>query len=331
MAVGSQRRRGGRRSGMDFVPLGAIAVVALGLLYLLFLAFSRMQTAGGYRMGVRFANASGLAAGAPVYLSGVSIGAVQSVGLLPDNTVEVILAITKDTDIPAESRIVIHSALAGSPDVTIVPPFRRLTPGKQPTPLPPSAILPKRILPIAQQPVGRPPFSTEELLAQSQSLIRRSGQIISTLHGAQHRLVATLGQTRANLSGTVTQMRALPAGLRSQLGSEMEAAKAQVQSAAAALKARDERRVGALSASMNATSRAMSNSVQALTAIRTDPAARANLRATMQNAHSAMQTLASATDDLRTIASNEQTKAQLKDAGLRLRAAMQRLQSLLHF
>lgn len=316
---------------MDFVPLGAVALLAFGLLYLLFLAFSRAQNAGGYRMGVRFANASGLAAGAPVYLSGVSIGSVQSVGLLPDNTVEVILAITKDTDIPAESRIVIHSALAGSPDVTIVPPFRRLAPGTQPTPLPLSAILPKRILPIAEQPVGRPPFSTEELLAQSQSLIRRSGQIVSALHGAQRRLVATLGQTRANLSGTVTQMRSLPAGLRAQLGSEMEAANAQVRSAAAALKARDQRRLGVLSASMNATSRAMAHSVDSLTAVRTDPGARANLRATAQNAHDSMQNLAAATDDLRSVASNEQTRAQLKDAGFRLRAAMQKLQSLLHF
>jgi len=316
---------------MDFVPLGAVALLALGLLYLLFLAFSRAQSAGGYKIGVRFANASGLAAGAPVYLSGVSIGSVQSVGLLPDNTVEVILAIAKDTDIPAASRIVIHSALAGSPDVTIVPPFRRLSTGTQSTPLPRSAVLPKRILPIAQQPVGRPPFSTEELLSQSQALLRRSTQIITTLHGAQHRMVATVDQARAGLSGAVAQTRGLPVQLRSELGGEMAAAKDQVQGARAALNGRDRGKIDALSASMNSTSRAMAQSVDSLTAIRTSPEARANLGATAQNAHDSMQNLASATDDLRAVASNAQTRAQLKDAGLRLRAAMQKLQSLLHF
>src|SRR5205807_7389399 len=96
--------------------LGAFAIVALLLLFGIFFVITDYGTRhSGYRIGVHFASAAGLPSGAQVFFSGVSIGTVDQVQLLPDNAVDVILAIQPDVNIPKDSKFLIQSPLTGTP------------------------------------------------------------------------------------------------------------------------------------------------------------------------------------------------------------------------
>ena len=103
--------------------VGAFAIVALLLLFGVFYVITDFGTRHtGYRIGIHFQSAAGVTPGALVYFSGVDIGTVDSIELLADNTVDVILAINRNIDVPAASRFLIQSPLTGSPAVVIVPP-----------------------------------------------------------------------------------------------------------------------------------------------------------------------------------------------------------------
>ncbi len=94
--------------------VGAFAIVALLLLFGIFYVITDFGTRHtGYRVGVHFQSAAGVTPGALVYFSGVNVGSVDSIELLPDNTVDVILAINRDIDIPAASRFLIQAPLTG--------------------------------------------------------------------------------------------------------------------------------------------------------------------------------------------------------------------------
>src|SRR5690348_9598147 len=119
--------------------VGAFAIVAMLLLFGIFYVVTNFGTRHtGYRIGVHFRSAAGVTPGAQVYFSGVDVGSVDEIELLPDNTVDVILAINRDINVPAESRFLIQAPLTGSPSVIIVPPRAK----------PPLALLPRQVLPI---------------------------------------------------------------------------------------------------------------------------------------------------------------------------------------
>jgi ABC-type transporter Mla subunit MlaD len=309
--------------------LGVFTVTALALLYLTYFVYTHVEGTHGYRIGVRFATVSGLAPGAPVYVSGVQIGAVESVAVLPDNTVEVILAITNDVDLPAESRITIHSPLAGSPAVTIVPPILRVARGSVPTALPASAIIPKRILPLNEQPVGKLPISTQELLYQSQTLMRRSGQIVTTMQNRRRSLLEQVDGLRANFRAAVPELRAMPAALRANLAGTLSQASTEVKRTQELLQARNAAVQANLSRSLAATSASLEQTAHDLRGIRTDPAVHANVSAAMQSVEQASATMHAASIDLQRVGANPQTLAELRDASIRLRASVEKLHYLI--
>src|ERR1700680_5033036 len=137
--------------------VGAFAIVALLLLFGVFYVITDLGTRfSGYRVGVHFTSAAGLTSGAIVYFSGVTAGSVTSIQLLPDNTVDVILAMNKDVDIPRNSKFLIQAPLTGSPNLLIVPPTPQPRPSGAigPTPAPVYAMLERRVLPVDEQPQG---------------------------------------------------------------------------------------------------------------------------------------------------------------------------------
>src|SRR5271165_900314 len=144
--------------------VGAFTLVAFALLFGIFYFVTDFGTRHtGYRIGVHFNSAAGLTPGAVVYFSGVNVGSVDSIELLADNTVDVILAINHDIDVPAASRFLIQAPLTGSPSVIIVPPRAK----------PPLPLLPRQVLPIADQPHGSNSASIADLLQQGQGELKR--------------------------------------------------------------------------------------------------------------------------------------------------------------
>ena len=145
--------------------VGAFAIVALLLLFGVFYVVTDFGTRHtGYRIGVHFQSAAGLTPGALVYFSGVDVGSVDSIELLPDNTVDVILAVNRDIDVPAASRFLIQAPLTGSPSR-----HHRAAAARSR----PFALLPRQVLPIDQA-AARHQHGDDRRLARSRARARSS-------------------------------------------------------------------------------------------------------------------------------------------------------------
>lgn len=310
--------------------VGAFAIVALLLLFGIFYVVTNFGTRHtGYRIGVHFRSAAGVTPGAQVYFSGVDVGSVDEIELLPDNTVDVILAINRDINIPQESRFLIQAPLTGSPSVIIVPPRTK----------PPVALLPRQVLPIDQQPRGYNTATIADLLEQGQGELKRFENVMSLLEARTPKLLNTLQTTLDNANAlTVTtkdslqrlsgELLALGANMQSSLsaaGSNVVELSATLNSAATT----DSKKVGLLLDKFQSTADSLNKSMNALTELATDPQLKANVLATTQSIAETTATLAALTKDLRTVTGDPQTQAQLRNTVANLDAVMQRANSLL--
>jgi ABC-type transporter Mla subunit MlaD len=310
--------------------VGAFAIVALLLLFGVFYVITDFGTRHtGYRVGVHFQSAAGVTPGALVYFSGVDIGSVDSIELLPDNTVDVILAINRDIDIPAQSRFLISAPLTGTPSVVIVPPRQK----------PPVALLPRQVLPIAQQPRGTNTATIADLLQQGQGEIKRFDHVMALLEARTPRLLNTLQSTLNNANdltaGTKADMQRLSGeflALGANLNSSLSVAGANVDQLSATLNGAattDSKKLGVLLDQFNSTALALNRSMGALQSLATDPRLKANILATTQNIADTTATIAAMTRDLRTVTGDPQTQAQVRNTIANLDALMQKANSLL--
>ncbi len=299
--------------------VGAFTIVALLLLFGIFYVITDFGTRHtGYRVGVHFQSAAGVTPGALVYFSGVDLGSVDSIELLPDNTVDVILAINRDIDIPAESRFLISAPLTGTPSVVIVPPRQK----------PPLALLPRHVLPIEQQPHGTNTATIADLLQEGQGEIRRFDRVMTMLEARTPRLLNTLQTTLNNANDLAVSTKA---DMR-QLSGEFLVAGANIDQLSATLNGAattDSSKVGMLLDRFNSTALALDHSMNALQGLATDPRLKANVLATMQNIADTTATITAMTRDLRTVTGDPQTQAQMRNTIANLDALMQKANSLL--
>lgn len=325
MAAARTKQTSTRLALLGLFALAAMLLLAAGLYFMSSAAPGR----GNYRMGVHFPSASGVAPGSPVYLSGVNIGTVSKVTILPDNSVDIILGIRSNTDIPRRSKFSILSSLTGSPSIAILPPRTPRNLGGSPTPLPRSEILEKRIMPVSQQPVGSIPASLEDFLRQGQTLTNRTTVMFGELSARREPLLNAMSGARTNgiavrneLSGTLTQ-------LQGQMAVTMRKAQANMADAATVLRTRDQRKLAVLAASFQETARSAQTVQASMQAATRSPAAHRNLREAAARLRVAMTNMKTLSASLERIASNSQTKAELRDAGAQLRAVIEKLKSLL--
>lgn len=272
---------------------------------------------GSYRTGVHFASAAGLPSGARVYMNGVAIGTVSKVNILPDATVEVVLAIRNDIDIPANSIISIRPTFTSSPDIVITAGSRS------------SGMLPRRVVAVGDQPVGHKPLDIQGLLQQAQAVGGR-GQYALALaqkhepaifHHAMHAR-NNLGNLAASLHGGLTPTMAV-------MQSTIARARAQLDDAQTALRAHDSKRLSDITFHFSQTSASLDATMRAAHADTSDPRERENLKAAMRSMQAAMQNLSATSAGLQSVASDPVTRSQLRDAGLHLHAAIQKAKSLL--
>jgi phospholipid/cholesterol/gamma-HCH transport system substrate-binding protein len=310
--------------------VGAFTIVALLLLFGVFYFVTDFGARhSGYRVGIHFSSASGLTRGAPVYFSGVDVGAVESVQLLPDNTVDVILAVNNEIDIPASSRFIIQAPLTGEPAVVIVPPRQA----------PPIALLPREVLPVAQQPRGVNATSIADLLQEGQGEIKRLDSLMALLEKRTPRLLDTLQTTLNNANeltlstkGSVQQLSSELVALGTSMQNSLGAASANVAQLSATLNSAastDSKKVGVLLDQFQSTAVSLNRSMNALSALATDPRLKANILTTTQSIADTTATIAAITRDLRTVTGDPQTQAQLRNTVANLNAVMQKANSLL--
>ncbi len=310
--------------------VGAFAIVALLLLFGVFYVITDFGTRHtGYRIGIHFQSAAGVTPGALVYFSGVDIGTVDSIELLADNTVDVILAINRNIDVPAASRFLIQSPLTGSPAVVIVPPRAK----------PPVPLLPRQVLPIADQPRGTNGTSIADLLEQGQGELRRFDTVMGLIAQRTPKLLNTLQttlnnandltiSTKASLARLTDEFLALGTSLQGNLGAA-SANVVQLSSTLNTAATTDSKKVGMLLDQFQSTATALNRSMSALQDLATDPRLKANVLATTQNIADTTQTLAALTKDLRTVTGDPQTQAQMRNTIANLDAVLQKANALL--
>ena len=314
--------------------LGLFAVVALALLFGIFYVITDFGTRhSGYRIGVHFASAAGLPTGAQVFFSGVTVGTVDQIQLEPDNSVDVILAIQSGINIPRDSKFLIQAPLTGTPNLVIVPPVPHPLPaGYAATPLPQTAILPKEVLPLDQQPIGIASPTIADLLQQGQGEVRRLDEMLSTLEDREPKLLNTLQTALVNVDSMTTELRGTVADLSGVLDTSMRQASVHIVDLTSTLDStlsRNQYKIDSMLSSLDRTAVALNASMDALQGLATDPRLKDNLISTTTNIRELTGNIAGLTGDLRTITGSPQTQSQLRDTVANLDATMQKADSLL--
>lgn len=305
--------------------VGLFATLAMLLLFGMFYVITDYGTRhNGYRMGVHFRSAAGLQSGSPVSFSGVTVGSVDSIILLPDNTVDVTMAIGQDVDVPRGSKFLIQAPLTGSPSLLIVPPRPDENAGSGPTPPP----WERQVLPVADQPQGENTATVADLLEQGQGEIKRLDAMLEDLQAREPRLLATLQQTLASANSlTNTASDAV-----NDLAAQAKLASANVVSLTDTLNSTvsgNTGRVDHILAQLDQMSVSLNKSTQSLQSLATNREMHDSLIATTKNIADTTETISELTKDLRTITGDPQTQAQLRDTVANLDATMQRTKSIL--
>ncbi|MDP9017593.1 MAG: MlaD family protein, partial [Candidatus Eremiobacteraeota bacterium] len=323
--------------------VGAFAILALLLLFGVFFIITDFATRHtGYRIGVHFNSAAGLHSGALVYFSGVTVGTVDSIVLMADNTVDVVLAINKDVDIPRDSKFLIQAPLTGDPSLLIVPPLppRRAAGTVGPTPAPAAVpVLERRLLPIDQQPQGTNSATIADLLEQGQGEVRRLDAMLADLQQREPRMLATLQNAMNNANDltltanrSVQQLSGQATQIADSLQHTLDQASANVVQLTGTLNttvASNSGKVSTLLTSLNSTAISLNQSVDSLKSLATNREMKQNILDTTKNIAQTTQTIAYLTSDLRQITGNPATQAQLRDTVANLDATMEKANSLL--
>ncbi len=323
--------------------VGLFTILGLLALFVIFFVLSNLGTGGRYKIGVHFKSASGIHRGALVYESGVNVGVVDSLELLPaDFTVDVILAINGNVDIPRDARFIIQAPLTGDATLEIVPKAPVPRPGGLAAPTPPPgavAVLPHEVSPIEQQPLGTNPATLTDLLEQGQGEVTRLDTLLADLEKREPSLLNTLQSalTNANeLSITTNEQvqklaRTLDA-LRGPLGATLSSTTSRIVDLTARLDDLAkvaQPQVVTLLTSFNDSAAALNDTVNQLHDLAKNPQLRANLIDTTRYLAQTSQTIAQLVGDFRTVTSNPQTQAQLRDTIANIDATTQRANSLL--
>lgn len=309
-----------RPARLGLIALAVAIIVGAGIYTAL-----KVSRSNGYQFGVHFPTAAGVSSGAQVYLSGVNIGNVAKIIILPDTSVDFIVNVFNGTDIPKSAKFTVLSSLTGSPSVAITVPGLRADQTGSPAPLPPDQVWPKRVLPVSEQPYGSPPLTLEIFMHDSRALGNRATAILAKAKPYGKPLMAHLQNARVNGAATVQELRGTAPALLATVQSTITRAKANVQSAQAALRAHNQQKITQLATSFQSTIADMHATAGALQQLKRDPRLQSNVRAASVEVKSVTANLAGLTHDMEMISGNSQTKAQLRDAGARLRSILKSL------
>ncbi len=323
--------------------VGIVSILGLLGIFVIFYVLSDFGTKrNGYRMGVHYNSAAGLHKGALVYESGVNVGSIDTITLLPDFTVDVILALRNDVDIPKNSKFFIQAPLTGDPSLLIIPPVPPVvsTHSLLATPVPAAvAILPHEVQPINEQPVGTNPASIAELLVEGQGEVKRLDALLADLQQREPKLLDTFQSALTNANEITIQsnqaiqklsekMNVLADSLQTTLtasGNNVNDLTKQLDTIART----DSVKVDGLLNQLATTSKSLNETVDSVHDLAKNPQIRGNLIETTQSIADTTKTIASIVSDLRNVTGNVQTQAQLRDTVANLDAVTQKTNSLL--
>lgn len=311
--------------------VGAFTLLGLVALFVVYFVLSNLSAkVSGYQIGVHFASAAGLTRGAVVYESGVQIGTVSQIRMLNDFSVDVVMQIVNWAEIPRDSEFVISAPLTGGASVTIVPPRRRRDE---------SALLPRYVLPVDQQPQGTNPVSVQELLEAGRGELTKMNQLMTDIAKREPKLMDQLQSAITNANQLAIAANGLMQNfakhgdeLTSTLQRSLDSASANIVDLSGQLDQtvrRNGGRIDTLLVSLNRTADSLSAATGQLQRLSANPALHDDVLTTTHQMAEAMSNIAALTGDLRKAAESSQTQGQLRDTLAHIDAASQRASSLL--
>ncbi len=322
---------------MRQAAVGLFTIVALLLLFGVFLVLANVGPQGRYKIGVHFKSAAGLHKGALAYESGVVVGVVDSTDLLPDFSVRVIVAINNNVSVPRSARFLIQLPLTGDATLEIVPQVASMPSRSGGTP-PAVAVLPREILPLDQEPQGTNPATVQDLLDQGQGEVKRLDTMLAVLEQREPKLLSEVQSVLANgqalsasanaeFSRLSTRVDALSNTLQVAL-TQGSANLVDVSSQLDSAVRRNGGHVDAIVASLDASAHDLNRTADQVASLAADPRLRANLLETTQGIAQTATTFASIASDLHNVSGNPQTQAQLRDTVANVDAAAQKANSV---
>ncbi len=323
--------------------VGVFVILAIFALFGAFYVLSDFGTrARGYKIGVVFKSATGLRPGGIVYESGVTIGTVDQVILQRDFSVDVIIAVRPEFDIPRNAQFTIQTPLTGDPTLLIsLPevPGAKATSGDEAALVAAAPPLERKVLPLDVQPRGRNPISVSDLLQQGQDEFNRVDSLLASLQKREPKLLDTLQATlqnanelSANGNEQFTKLFNRIDTLTVSLQGSLHDASTNVVDLTRRLDstaASSQGRVTSLLASLNSTAGSLGETVDSLRSLAKDDRVHGSLITTAQKIADISTTLATITHDLRDVSGNPTTKAQLADTIANIDATTQKANSLL--
>lgn len=315
--------------------VGLFTVIGIIGLFVIFYVINDIGTrSSGYKVAVHFASAAGLRPAALVYLSGVSIGAVDRIELRPDFTTDVYIAVRKNVDIPVGSRFIINAPLTGEPNLQILPPRRKKG---ESGPLP---VLSRDLaLETQEMPVGTNPATLTDLLEEGQGEMRQVSAMLKDLQRVEPQILAEFRDTMRNAdqlsmtaNASLTRLSAQAGAITDTLQHSLTLASNNVVDLTGTLNDTaklSSGRVDSLLTSLNAAAVSLSASVDSLKALAQDRRIKDNLIDTTRSIALTTKTLADLTNDLRQVTGNPQTQGQMRDTVANIDAAAQKANSLL--
>jgi phospholipid/cholesterol/gamma-HCH transport system substrate-binding protein len=286
-------------------------------------------THNGYEIGIRFHNVGGLQEGSTVLLSGVTVGEVTSIDLLPDQTVEVTCTINNGIVVYRDSIFVVAITITGATTLTIEPPMLRQA----------ALILPQQPLPVDQQPWGTLPPTLTDLLSAGQEQLKNFSKTMAVVNRELPALarkfssVAThtdelIQDADVSLSTLTGQMQTTVAELNDTIrttGGNMDELTGNLNG----LVSEDRPRIQLLVDRLSSTANNLNKTMAGIASIADDPLLHDSLIGTVQNVEGATAKLKAMATELESVTGDPKTQSELKATVANLASASAKADAIL--
>jgi ABC-type transporter Mla subunit MlaD len=317
--------------------VGVFAIATIVAVFVVWNLLSNYSlTRHTYQIGIHFRNVAGLQEGSSVQISGVNIGLVDSIRLLPDQTATVICSINSDNTVYRESVFTVTSTLTGQTTLAITPPPNLAT----------AVPLPRHVLPESEQPEGVVPPTIADLVSEGQKRIRSLDRTLAIVNAQLPGMVHHFNNVAAHTDSLVTHAdRAL-----SFMGVQLNTTVASVNNLLAnfqSLVSTNGRNVTAMTTSLrafmtkngprfallvddlSATADNLNKTMAAVTDVATDPRLKTNIMEATANLKDSSEKLKEVTSDIQSITGDPQVQEELKGAIRNLSGAIAKANAIL--
>jgi len=202
--LSSRAAQAGRITAGQQMRVGVFAMLALAALIAVYLVLSHfVMRHNSYTIAVHFRNLAGLQEGSNVQLAGVTVGTVNELRLLPDQTVTAVCSIEPKTKIFRQSQFLVTSTLTGAATLSVTPPRDLST----------ATLIASGVPPEGQQPWGGVPPSFNDPTAESQPRIKERDRTLPVVDQQFPTLATSINVPAGPTDQRVTESDAKPRNL----------------------------------------------------------------------------------------------------------------------